>query len=346
MPTAAAEPLRAPRPGSRLRGGLRLLALVLMAGLCGLALSRVPLAGVIAVLRPLEAWALAALAGVNLAILFLMCLRWHLILRRLGHPVALARLVLYRLGANAVSYLTPGPQFGGEPYQVLQLIRRHGVAADAAVASVSVDRLIEVAANFLFLWAGGVWILRRQLPEVGLPAGALVLLGAAPLATGGCLWALARGRRPFTALARGLRGCWPDAPRLAAAGWLAAGERQATTVLAQPPGVQLAYAGTAALHWGGIAAEFWLVYCFLGAPLGVTALVTVVVAARLAFLVPVPGGLGALEAGQALILPVLGLDPALGLAACCLLRGRDLILVGLGAGLTCAALAGHHRATR
>jgi uncharacterized membrane protein YbhN (UPF0104 family) len=318
-----------------------------MAGLCGLALSRVPLAAVIAVLRPLEAWALAALAGVNLAILFLMCLRWHLILRRLGHPVALAQLVLYRLGANAVSYLTPGPQFGGEPYQVLQLMRRHAVAADAAVASVSVDRLIEVAANFLFLWAGGVWILRRQLPEVGLPAGALVLLGAVPLATGGCLWALARGRRPFTTLARGLRGRWPDAHRLAAAaGWLAAGERQAATALAQPPGVQLAYAGTAALHWGGIAAEFWLVYCFLGAPLGVTALVTVVVAARLAFLVPVPGGLGALEAGQALILPVLGLDPALGLAACCLLRGRDLILVGLGAGLTCAAMAGRHRATR
>jgi uncharacterized membrane protein YbhN (UPF0104 family) len=77
----------------------------------------------------------------------------------------------------------------------------------------------------------------------------------------------------------------------------------------------------------------------------VTALVTVV-AARLAFLVPVLGGLGALDAGQALILPALGLDPALGLAACCLLRGRDLILVGLGAGLTCAALAGHHRATR
>jgi uncharacterized membrane protein YbhN (UPF0104 family) len=344
MPTAAPEPLRASGSPFQFRWRLRLLALVLTAGLLGLALSRVNLAEVLAALRHLDVWSLAALAGVNLVILVLMCLRWHLILRRLGSPVALARLILYRLGANAISFLTPGPQFGGEPYQILQLTRRHGLAADAAAASVVVDRLMEVAANFLLLAAGGAWILRQGFPEFSPPAGVLAPLGVVPLALGGILAVQSRGRRPLSVLVRGLLKHWTAAPRLeAAARWLAAAEGQAGVALAQPPGVHLAYAGTAALHWLGIAAEIWLVYCFLGAPLGLTPLVTVVVAARLAFLVPVPGGLGALEASQALILPALGLDPALGLAACCLFRARDFLLVGLGAGLGCAAMGGPRR---
>ena len=57
-------------------------------------------------------------------------------------------------------------------------------------------------------------------------------------------------------------------------------------------------------------------------------------ATRLAFLTPLPGGLGALEAGQVLAMQTIGLDPALGISVSLLIRARDLAfgLAGMGIG--------------
>ena len=64
-------------------------------------------------------WHEGLLFGVlNLFILAAMCWRWSFILHQLQFPVPFGSLILYRMGANTLSYVTPGPQFGGEPLQV------------------------------------------------------------------------------------------------------------------------------------------------------------------------------------------------------------------------------------
>jgi uncharacterized membrane protein YbhN (UPF0104 family) len=62
-------------------------------------------------------------------------------------------------------------------------------------------------------------------------------------------------------------------------------------------------------------------------------LIGVVLAARLAFLLPLPGALGALESSQVLMLSTFALDPSIGLTVCLIMRARDLLLVGVGTGL-------------
>ena len=52
----------------------------------------------------------------------------------------------------------------------------------------------------------------------------------------------------------------------------------------------------------------------------------VLTAVRFAFLLPLPGGLGTVEAAQVLTLRQLGFDPAVGLSASVLIRGRDVLL--------------------
>jgi hypothetical protein len=64
---------------------------------------------------------------------------------------------------------------------------------------------------------------------------------------------------------------------------------------------------------------------------------TALVAARIAILLPLPAGLGALEASQALAMESLGVDPSFGIAIAVMIRARDIVL-GL-AGLT---LGGAH----
>lgn len=88
------------------------------------------------------------LTALNLLMLPLMNARWWLFLRMLDKRVGLLSLCAYRTAANTVSYLTPGPHFGGEPLSVYLLVQRHLLSASAATASVAVVRLLELLASF------------------------------------------------------------------------------------------------------------------------------------------------------------------------------------------------------
>jgi len=86
--------------------------------------------------------------------------------------------------------------------------------------------------------------------------------------------------------------------------------------------------------WVLILAEYWLGMHFLGLNLTPMQLMTAVTINRLAFLAPLPGGLGALESSQVLAMTVLGLDPAIGVSQGLVIRTRDVMigLVGLWIG--------------
>lgn len=278
----------------------------------------------------------------NLYILGAMCWRWSFILRRMGHPVGFDALIRYRVAANFLSYITPGPQFGGEPLQVRCLVTRHQVPAEAASASVVVDRLIELMGTLLFLLMAGMFVLPALMTDTGaLLTGMTVMIGVA-LAVGILLYTIARGRAPLTRMA-GSAARWTGKPKRAAnlVAFLQAGESQASGILTDRLCGWYAFGGL--LQWSGFLAELWMIYAFMGAPLNISALLTVAVAARLAFLLPLPGGLGALEASQMLAFASLGGDPAVAAAACCIMRVRDLVMISTGAGLALHGLPSSFR---
>jgi len=76
--------------------------------------------------------------------------------------------------------------------------------------------------------------------------------------------------------------------------------------------------------------EYWVTLKFLGIQVNLFQAIAVLTAALMAFLFPLPGGLGALEASQVLAMTALGFNPALGLSASLLIRARDISLGGLG----------------
>jgi len=270
-------------------------------------------------------------AVLNLFILAAMCWRWSFILKRMGHPVGFAALVRFRMGANFLSYITPGPQFGGEPFQAYCVVTRHQVPAEAASASVAVDRLLELMGTLLFLSLGGIVVLPSLVENRAAMLTIVAVMAGVVLVIGVLLHALATGGAPLSRLSERAAqwiGWQKGVPNLVAA--LQAGERQAAGILTDRLYGWYAFGGL--LQWSGFLVELWMIYAFLGTALGLYALVTVAVAARLAFLLPLPGGLGALEAGQMLALTSLGGDPAAAAAACGIMRVRDLVMVSIGAG--------------
>jgi uncharacterized membrane protein YbhN (UPF0104 family) len=196
------------------------------------------------------------------------------------------------------------------------------------LASVSLDKILELLANFAFLLVGifaalGSGLLADLAPVqvVAWMAGPFILLLAYTLA----VW---RGKTPLASLLGRLSPGWGRLMRLAQA--IAAAEEQIGFFCQQKPRVVLAASLISALTWAMMALEYWLALSFLGIQVSLPQAVAVLTAASVAFLFPLPGGLGALEASQVLAMQALGFTPALGLSISLLIRGRDILLGGLG----------------
>lgn len=305
--------------------GLALLTVIVRA---------ISVADVVAVLRRLRAWEIAVLLAANGVVLVTITGRWWFLLRGQGYRVPLANLLGHRLAVFGLSYFTPGPHVGGEPLQVLLVEREHGVPRSVALAAVALDKAIEFSINFTFLLLGVAAVLRwRIVPDdagrqaLGL-AAALLLLPLLYLA------ATAAGRYPAARLAYWLASAGPlnrwSIRLRAAADTLAVGESQVGDFYRRAPRALAAAIAITVISWVALIGEYWLMVHFLGVDLTLPQLVASLTAARIAILLLLPAGLGALEASQAFAFGALGLDPAVGISASLLIRARDTFLGGLG----------------
>ena len=309
--------------------GWRLLWLLLPL-LLWWALKDVPFQAVLQSLQRLQAWQMAALLVLNLVLILLITSRWWLILRSSGYPISFLRLSAYRLAGFAVSYFTPGPQVGGEPLQVL-LLTRHALPVPAAASSVLMDKLIELLANFAFLVLGLLVISAAGLAVGRVPGWVLPLSAILFFAMTAHVFLLWQGRTPFTWLARRLLQI---TPRLS---WLKSlyhplqqAEAGMMALCRSRPRFLFETLAVSLLVWAGLLWEYALMLQFVGLSLTLPQVILALTLARLAFLVPLPGGLGALEASQVLAMQLLGVSPALAISLCLIIRARDLIFGAAG----------------
>lgn len=313
---------------------------LLLPALVWWALRNVPLGSVRELLAQINLAGLLALLLLNTVIVLLFSSRAWLILRAFGSRVGYMWLAAYRLTAFSVSYFTPGQQFGGEPLQVYWIHRRHRVVKETALTTVALDKLFELLSNFTFLIAGFVIILRAGLlnwapaePRVLAWLAGLLLL---PLFYLLALWA---GHKPLSSILQRLPGRLRAYPKgVVLTSNVEAAEKQACDLLRQNPATLIGLGLASGLVWLLILAEYWLMVRLLGISLTLVQTILALTAARLAFLTPLPGGLGALEAGQVLAMQSIGLDPALGISVSLLIRFRDIFLglagIGVGAWLS------------
>ncbi|MEZ4592522.1 MAG: lysylphosphatidylglycerol synthase transmembrane domain-containing protein [Chloroflexota bacterium] len=285
----------------------------------------VPLREVVQTLAQLRGWQLAALVGLNGLVLLGLNGRWHILLIGLGYKLPFGSLLGHRLAAFGVSYFTPGPHFGGEPVQVLLVERQHGVPRSVAIAAVSLDKTVELLLNFGFLAFGVLLVVQNGLLGEAIGGRTAVWTTLLLLPPTLYLWLIWHGRQPVSWLLR----------RVKLAGWATAvstSEAQMTTLCQQNPGALLGAIAISALTWGVMIAEFYAMASFLGLSLSLAQLIALLTAARVAYLLPLPGGLGTLEASQVWALGLMGFNPAAGLGLSLLIRLRDVSLGLLGLG--------------
>ena len=300
-------------------------------------LQAVPLADTWSAMQQLQWQQILLLVGINGLILLLLNSRWWIILRGHGQRIPFFALFGYRMATFGLSYFTPGPHMGGEPLQVLLVEKEHGTPRSTAIAALSLDKSLELLVNFAFLLAGVIIIFRQRTMGDVVPvqatwfAAILLILPAAYLLA---VWA---GRAPLTWLVGTIAqlSFWSSIPS-----WrsrlegikvtIQAGEKETTHFCRQAPlALALAFL-VSIIGWLLMISEFWLMVSFLGTPLTMLQLITALTAARIAILLLLPGGLGVLEASQALAFGTMGLNPAIGISAGLLIRLRDVTAGSLG----------------
>jgi len=276
----------------------------------------------------LGAGQILTLIALNAIVVLTMAGRWWLILRAQGYPLSYLSVARYRLVSFGISYFTFGPQFGGEPAQVYFLRSQHGIPTASALASVSLDKILELLANFLFLLAGITAALLTGLLAdlapfqvvawIALPFVLLVAYTAA-------VWT---GKAPLASFFNRLPQRNDRLKRIGQG--ITSAESQISQFCQRKPRVVLAASLFSLLTGATMLLEYWVTLHFLGIQVTWLQTVAVMTAAMVSFLFPLPGGLGALEASQVLAMTALGFSPAMGLSASLLIRIRDISLGGLG----------------
>jgi glycosyltransferase 2 family protein len=304
---------------------LRILTALILGGLLYLALRNAPLAEIWSAVSHLQAWQIGLLLLLNALIYVLITLRWWIIVQAEARRVAFFPLLAVRLAVFGVSYFTLGPQVGGEPLQVLSLQRKYGLTYTRATASVLMDKLLEFLVNFLLLAVGLTAVLQAGfLPENGGQLTGLVALIAWPPAH---ILLMYNRIYPLTRLLRAI----PFIPQNASPmRFLRASEWLAGTFCQRHPRALLGSLAVSLLAGLGMLLDYTLMTSFLGIQLPLWEIIAGWTAGWLSFLVPLPGGLGALEASQVFALGAFGVSAATAISVTLLMRARDLLIGGLG----------------
>jgi uncharacterized protein (TIRG00374 family) len=233
-------------------------------------------------------------------------------------------LLAVRIAVFGVSYFTLGPQVGGEPLQVLYLQRQYGLTYTRATASVVMDKLLEFLANFFLLAAGLTSIFQAGFVSrngssslVSLSGLFILLLPAVQIIL------MMRGVHPVSAVLRKISN--NKFTR-----FISASERMAGAFCRRHLFALLAAIGVSVLAAFGMVGEYFLITSFLHISLSFSQTIAAWTAGWLAFLVPLPGGLGALEASQVFALGAFGVSAASAIGVTFLIRARDLFIGGLG----------------
>lgn len=310
--------------------GLRTFAIYLTLGLLlWWALRNVPMIEIWESIKQLRGWQILLLLLINAVVITLMAARWWIIVHADNRSMPFLPLVGYRLSAFGVSYFTPGPQVGGEPLQIIYLQKNYGLTYARATAAVIMDKLLEFLVNFLLLTVGAWAVFQVGLIPDNDGRSVLSLIGLALLLT----WPLIHitllynGRFPVSAILR-----WqPFVPqRTNLVRLIIVSERMAASFCQRHFRAMLGAIGVSLLSVVGIVAEYVLMVEFLGMRLSPVQVIAALTALQLAFLMPLPGGLGALEASQVFALGAFGQPASAAISLTLLQRARDVLNGGLG----------------
>lgn len=316
-----------------------LLLWLVALGLGAWTLAQLPLAEISTSIRSLSAAQWIFWLGLNGVIILVLGLRWQLLTIALAAPIRFLKLLAIRQAGQAVSFITPGPQFGGEPLQVYWLYK-YGMPLRKALLALGLDRFFELWVNFsvlllavLLLLAGigdnnainnsensiGDW--QTMMVPLLIFLGLMVSLA----------WVLIKQPQWINDRLERIAARWQHNHRLNNINqhWQSLGDDLRYALRTQKLRFLLAIL-LSLLGWAGLLAELYLILHYVGIEADLRSFLIILVAMRMALLLPMPGGVGTIEASVLWSFHTLNLPASAALGLIALMRVRDAIVLLIG----------------
>ena len=268
---------------------------------------------------------------VNLVILFLAVKRWQILSQIFGVKISFMRLFIIRQAGSTFSFLTPGPQFGGEPLQAYWINRDQGVPLNETIASIGADRFIEIFINFSFLLFGILLVIQGNI-EADLSKA--VFFVAISLICLIIILSLLFYKHRFivNALFSLYRKVFHEPSDKNQE------QRIITSIAAifsriEKDKLRVLFAIViGAFGWLALIYELYLIMSALNLTPNLYETVFVMLGIRIALLMPIPGGIGTVETSLIWSFGVLGFNLVGAGGVIALSRIRDVVILILGAG--------------
>jgi len=315
-----------------------LLLWLIALGLGAWTLAQLPLVEISNSISSLSALQWIFWLGLNALFILVLGLRWQLLTKALAAPVHLLKLLLIRQAGQAVSFITPGPQFGGEPLQVYWLYK-HGLPLRKALLSLGLDRFFELWVNFSVLLLAVLLLLtgidsnntNNSERSIGDWQTALVPLLIFLGLMFSLAWILVRQPQWINHRLERIAARWQHNHRLNNINqhWQSLGDDLRIALRTQKPRFLLAIL-LSLLGWAGLLGELYLILRFVGIEADLHSFLIILVAMRMALLLPMPGGVGTLEASVLWSFQTLNLPAGAALGLIALMRVRDALVLVIG----------------
>lgn len=317
-----------------------LLLWLVALGLGAWTLAQLPLAEISTSIRSLSAAQWGFWLGLNGVIILVLGLRWQLLTIALAAPIKLLKLLAIRQAGQAVSFITPGPQFGGEPLQVYWLYK-YGMPLRKALLSLGLDRFFELWVNFSVLLLAVLLLLagigdnhtlnNHQENSIGDWQTTLVPLLIFLALMFSLAWVLVKQPQWINDRLERIAARWQHNHRLNNINqhWQSLGDDLRNALRTQKLRFLLAIL-LSLLGWAGLLGELYLILHFEGIEADLHSFLIILVAMRMALLLPMPGGVGTLEASVLWSFNTLNLPASAALGLIALMRVRDAIVLLIG----------------
>jgi len=274
-------------------------------------------------------WTIAIVGLLGYLQTFVAMYRWKIILRAQGDSVSIKQLIAPKFVGLTVSYLTPGPNVGGEPVQAFFLKRNTGIGYSKGFASIMVDKILDFTYPLPFLIGALVYAFFRydiSWKAISVFVFTLIVL----VALLGLFYIQTyRGKGFFSSIIRFLR--LHRFKRM---------ERLIEKMLHFEQLIikffnhqkDLFAKGLFLSLVGGmiVLLQFVIVLISLGIDGNVVEVLMMMVFMILSSFLPIPAGLGSFEAGQVLIFSALGHPASIGLAFTLIIRSAELMKLAIG----------------
>ncbi len=266
---------------------------------------------------------------VSITMMLLHTLRWSIILKSQGCKIPFPKLIVYKLAGFGVSYVTPSAHMGGEPVRAYLLSHNHNIEFKKSLSSVIIDKSLDLSLNGFFACISILIILVNF--TVPKNTATIMIFG---------FFAMAAAIYSFYHLTITEKGFFTTCFRLLRLNKWKPTKKYEKDIKAMElhliqffkynkKGFRNAFL-IFILIWILMFVEYKLALLLLGYDASFAAIFIVFSLVGLAYIIPVPAALGALEFGQSSASAILGVSKGVGLALSIVIRGRDMIWVFLG----------------